>query len=146
MTRWPLPLLAALTACGSADRGCEEGRFSEPRVDFRNRLAGLVHVSQCPTTTPLELAGEEARLDAEEHRLIMRIAASELAWDLEEAGRMDAEFSRNANEADCVGYRWTGAEAIRDAERGLRARAAQLRAFEARFERLLAQCGGREGR
>jgi hypothetical protein len=103
-------------------------------------LRSLVHISQCPTTTPLELAGEEARLDAVRDRLVARIAASALRPDLDAARRADEQASRIVFESECVGFRLSGERAVRDATGRLRERAEELRAIEMRFNALAARC------
>lgn len=135
-------LIGALAACGPAGQNVAGGQGCEAQRDaFRQALGSLVQISQCPTTIPLALAGEEARLDAVRDRLAARIAASALRADLDAARRAAEQASRLVNEADCVGFRLSGERAVRDATRLLQQRAAELRAIEMRFDALAARCG-----
>ncbi|MEA3047981.1 MAG: hypothetical protein QOJ53_2313 [Sphingomonadales bacterium] len=134
--------LAGLNACGPAGQSVAGRQSCQAQRDaFRQELGSLVHISQCPTTTPLALAGEEARLDAVRDRLVARIAASALRRDLDAARRADEEASRLVFESDCVGFRLSGERAVRDATRRLQQRAAELHVIEMRFDALAARCG-----
>ena len=78
-----------------------------------------------------------------EDALLARVRASPLAADLAQAISEDAELSRNANEADCVGYDWDHPDTPQNIaiyREQLDLKRERLREAEAAFARLTAGC------
>lgn len=138
-----LALPALLAACDVAG-DCLPAAVSPDREAFRNRLRGLVHISQCPgLPTPEALTERAGALHSREQAFLARVRESGLAADLEQAIREDQEWSRNVNEADCAFYSQEYAETAEGwqaFEGGLRAEEAQLKQTEALFVRLNSRC------
>lgn len=129
-------LALALAGCGIAGRDCSPAArleaHSAERAEFRRALAPILYTIPCPSTVPEVLIPEEERVAAAKRRLIGRIVDSELAGDLAEAQRAAEEAARNVT-VDCVGFRWTGEEHVREARANLEREMRELRAVEARF-------------
>ena len=140
-----LALPALLAACDIAG-DCLPAAVSPEREEFRQRLRGLVHLSQCPgLPTPKALAERVGALDAREQAFLARVRKSRLSGDLEQAIREDEEWSRNVHEAECALYPDDYGETAKGREEfegGLREEEAQLTRTEALFVRLNARCIG----
>ena len=141
-----LSIALALGGCGVVGRDCSlparlEAHASE-RAEFRQALGPLVFRSPCPSTIPEVLVPEENRVDGYKRRLLERMSRSELGADVADAERRAYEASRNAS-VDCVGFRWSGEEAVREGREILEREERELSAIEARFEdlaRRVAEC------
>ncbi|HEX9948198.1 MAG TPA: hypothetical protein VGA98_11715 [Allosphingosinicella sp.] len=136
-------LALLVCACSSAGDCLPPGDSAE-RVEFRQRLAGLIHRSQCHgPPTPRAFEAQEGEVARRESALLARVRNSPLAQDLERAIREDEEFSRNVNEAECRSHDFENPDSPRNVAEfraGLEGERKQVREAEAAFARLVAQC------